>query len=396
MRSVEGFLREFGLAPGTTFSGFAVKSGTLRQGRLELELADPNGGVISAQISQRDPNAEAFLRTASFDLAHGAVPDQRMPAVLAMLAELGRVLGEHDRGDAALPREWSGEPTARDVRDFVFVDVDASDLEAYSDAMHAMFERRLDVMIIRNVFSPEQMARVTASLEASSGRFAFRDNTQTDTRDHAQPYNLGMVLIPTREHPNGAPLDEYFATARSFRETSRELFASAGDRDFETRVSEVLRGVAGGRPVGVPAGPAGESYTPATIRAIPPGAELAVHVGNYFKDCDAYRHLMTLVDTSDQLSYFIPLATPEAGGEIEVYSLEWFHRPLTKAGALDVELIAKQAPSVKYRPGAGDMFLFDGGYWYHRVCPVVGARNRWTIGGFVTIAKDHRQFYYWS
>ena len=173
------------------------------------------------------------------------------------------------------------------------------------------------------------------------------------------------------------------------------LFEQTHGADFEARVEEILRRVSGGRPVSIPRGPNGESYTSATIRAIPPRAELAVHVGNYFKDSDSYSHLRTFVELSDQLSYFVPLAAPDRGGELEVFSLEWHHRPRTERGDLDIDAIVR-SPSTSYRPGAGDMFLFDGGRYYHRVCRVLGDRTRWTIGGFVTISKDHSEYFYWS
>ncbi len=148
----------------------------------------------------------------------------------------------------------------------------------------------------------------------------------------------------------------------------------------------------------IPAGPAGEPYTPATIRAIPTGGELALHVGNYFKDHGAYRHLRSFVDLEDQLSYFVTLAAPDGGGEIEVYTLEWAdeERPLNPLGEIDAEAVARLWPSVKYKPGPGDMFLFDGGRYYHRVCPTEGPRTRWTIGGFVTISREHDRYFYWS
>lgn len=275
---------------------------------------------------------------------------------------------------------------------FAFVDVDASDLSGRPDAMHEMFERRLDVMIVRNVFSPAQAKAVVDRLERPDAGYPFLENRQSD--DQSSPYNLGQVLIPSRTYPHGTPHEVYFPAAAEFRRTCASLFQ--GGLDFETRLEEILRGISGGRRVGVAHGPDGQPYTPATIRAIPRGAGYALHAGNHFKDHDAYRHLRALVDLEDQLSYFVTLAVPEGGGEIEVFRAEWHVRPRTSRGDLDLEAIMRDAPSTKYKPGPGDMFVFDGGRWYHRVCEVVGAKTRWTIGGFVTISKDHRDYFYWS
>jgi len=388
MNELDAFLARLRIGVGATIGDHRIASAAIRRGRVEIDLEG-----FTVHISPHDPKAAAFARTASFDLSY--VPGKSDP-IPVMKALVDRIAA-NDPGGLELPPETRDAPKPEaplpnEPRDFIFVDVDAKDLGPYSDAMHAMFDRRLDVMIIRNVFAPEQMAAIAKELERKDNGLAWLDNTQSDERDHLQPYNFGQVLIPTRMHPKGAPLDEYFARAATFRKTCRELFAGA---DFETRVEEILRAVSGGRPVSIPRGPNGESYTPATIRAIPPRAELAVHVGNYFKDSDSYWHLRTFVELGDQLSYFVPLATPEDGGELEVYSLEWHHRPRTPKGDLDIDAIAR-SPSTKYRPGAGDMFLFDGGRYYHRVCRIGGSKTRWTIGGFVTISKEHSEYFYWS
>ncbi len=406
MSELDAWLGARGLALGTRIGAFVVQEAALRRSRLELSLSRA-GASVTVHLAARDPEARAFARTASFDLSYVPVPEEHSASTLELMHQLTARIAARDEGGLTLPPSPPGAPPEarpaferssipRDAHDFVFVDVDAADSSRHADAMHAMFERKLDAMIIRNVFGRAQMAAITSELERPGATFDWVDNTQSDERDHLQPYNLGQVLIPTRTHPAGVPLERYFRGAAAFRATCRGLFARSAGHDFEARVEEVLRSVAGGRSVSIPRGPEGEPYTPATIRAVPPRAELAVHVGNYFKDCDAYWHLRTFVELADQLSYFVPLSLPESGGEIEIFSLEWHHRPRTPKGDLDVDAIARESPSVKYHPGAGDMFLFDGGRFYHRVCRTGGERTRWTIGGFVTISKAHDQYFYWS
>ncbi|MCC5669184.1 2OG-Fe(II) oxygenase [Nostoc sp. CHAB 5784] len=206
-------------------------------------------------------------------------------------------------------------------------------------------------------------------------------------------------------------LKEYFAIAAVFRQACRTLFQE--NLDFEERVESIFRSLCGGLPVKLPIGPEGQTYTPATIRVLPEGYQIPVHVGNDFRDMPSSNHLRTLIDISDQLSYFIVLSAPEAGGELEVYNVEWTPKKASNSTTTSVSetdyaltqdnymLEVKswfQSPqeSVAFAPRPGDMVLFNGGTYYHRVTPVVGHRPRITIGGFLSFSKEHDGVYYWS
>jgi len=389
---LRAFLTRFGVVEGATLGPWTLARAALGGRVVELTFAQGEHVVVT-RIAERDASKPCFGTTESFNLSYGRVGSELEPLVKPLMFSLAEIVRAHDPGGLRVPL-----PAQRDAgtADFGFADVHVDDLARYPDAMYEMFGRRMDVMIVRGVFSAAQAAAIVARLEAPGGGYRWKPNVQTDSTDHEQPYNLGEVLIPTRRCPDGPELATYFDEAAEFRRVAADLFA--GGLPFEGRVEEVLARVAGGRRVSIPRGPAGEHYTPATVRAIPTGGELALHVGNYFKDHGAYRHLRTFVDLDDQLSYFVTLQPPDEGGEIEVYSLEWAStdRPLRGGGEIDAEAVARDWPSVKYRPGAGDMFLFDGGRYYHRVCPTRGPRTRWTIGGFVTISRDHDEYFYWS
>jgi len=64
------------------------------------------------------------------------------------------------------------------------------------------------------------------------------------------------------------------------------------------------------------------------------------------------------------------------------------------SGAL--QLIMDLGDKTSFRPGPGDLLVFDGGRYYHRVSPGAGAHPRRTIGGFLAFAKDGRSLRYWS
>jgi hypothetical protein len=388
--ALTAFLASVGIEPGAILGVFRLAQARFG-GRVIVLTFQYGEHSIAMHVSALDTSVPAFGRTASFNVAYAKVAPSLERVAGQVASSLARRIREHDRGGMRLP------PFAPLVRpaDFRFVEIDAEEVGRFPDAMHDMFTRKMDVMIVRNVFSPEQAARVVAQLERPGAPFRWKENVQSEG-DHEQPYTLGEVLIPSRRCPDGPELRVYFDEAAEFRRITARLFEAG--RPFEGRIEQVLSRVAGDRPVAIPRGPDGEPYTPATIRALPTGGELALHVGNYFKDHGAYRHLRSFVDLEDQLSYFVTLAAPDGGGEIEVYALEWAdeERPLNPVGEIDADAVARLWPSVKYKPGPGDMFLFDGGRYYHRVCPTEGPRTRWTIGGFVTISREHDKYFYWS
>ena len=48
------------------------------------------------------------------------------------------------------------------------------------------------------------------------------------------------------------------------------------------------------------------------------------------------------------------------------------------------------------RAEVGDLLVFDAGRHFHRVTPVMGARPRWTLGGFVALSRDGSCFFVWN
>ena len=129
-----------------------------------------------------------------------------------------------------------------------------------------------------------------------------------------------------------------------------------------------------------------------------PGAEMNLHVGNYFLSTPAYTHLASLLAPLDQLSFFLPISPPDSGGAIEVFDLKFgdADTPFLPNGELDAKKVERERPFEPFAPGKGDMFLFNGGRFYHRVDFVVGSRPRFTIGGFLSFARDPAITYHWG
>ena len=281
---------------------------------------------------------------------------------------------------------------------FEFVDVAADDVRRYSGILQNIRNGRRPGLIVRNVFTLEAMEVVVGRLPGEAprlGRFYF---------PHAErpprPYTLGSVLIA---NPPGSR--DYFARASRFRSACRRLFE--GFPDFESRLEAILGELAGGARVRVPPGPEPDStYTSATIRVLPPSHGIPLHVGNDFLNMPHSAHLSTILDTHTQLSYFVTLSAADSGGELIVYSLQVGDPAAVAANqrtggsryfaSRDLTAIVDTFASVAVKPRAGDLLVFDGGRYYHRVAPVSGVATRRTIGGFAGFSKDLRGLFYWS
>jgi hypothetical protein len=267
----------------------------------------------------------------------------------------------------------------------------------HADLLFDIHQRRFDLVIVDGVLRPETCSRVTAALERNLATWPW--TLQETLNAKASQFRLiGESLTPYAGNPEGPTLEHYYAQSASFRTICRDLFA--GDPDFESTIERAFSLLGGGRGVELPTGvDPGTRYTPATIRNLPPGCEIPVHVGDYFYSTPGYRHLATLVELHDQLSYFVPLQNAESGGDLVVYHAEWGK---DEAPAMTRELRAnwddghEPWPCEVFAPRPGQLLVFNGGRFYHRVNRVRGERARWTIGGFLGFSPDGRTIRYWS
>jgi hypothetical protein len=271
------------------------------------------------------------------------------------------------------------------------LDIHASEVEKYPNTLKdIMFNRSFEGMIIRGVLSPETVEQVVSRLENGAMKSLYLARpTQGVDRKYKPIEVYGQTLIGT----SPSDLNKYFDCATAFRQECSILFQ--GHPGLEERIEAVLHGLSG-LPVRVPKGPEeGQTYTPATIRALFEGDEMPIHAGNQLIRLPQSAHLNTLIDITDQFSYFIPITVPEVGGELIIYTLEWNPEEKSEEKAVD-PMLEQKYESVAVAPNPGDMLVFDGGRYYHRVTPVSGSRPRRTIGGFMAFSKQHDAFYYWS
>ncbi len=269
------------------------------------------------------------------------------------------------------------------------LEIDSTDLKGHSDVLSDIFAARLTGAVIRGAFPGAALASVVARLEA--GDFGLQ--SQPSPAFAGETY--GRVLIV-----GDRDLAEYFREAARFRAACVELFA--GTLDFQTRIEELLSAVAGGRRVTVPAGPDGTTYAPATIRGLHEGGEIDLHCENETVEFPAMWHLARALKARNQLSYYVVLALPAAGGELVIHNARYAEEPagarlasMERNEQATLDMLAPYGHVVP-RTAVGDLLVFDSGRHFHRVTPVVGPRFRWTMGGFLAPSLDESAVHYWS
>src|SRR5262249_17765525 len=157
------------------------------------------------------------------------------------------------------------------------------------DALRQIYNGTRGGIVVRGVYTKEEMARVVARLENSQEKFP-----QMQLPASQKSYFLGLCL------EGGSPaLEEYLNAAARLREEMVPIFD--GMEPFEARVEKLFRSFAGGRRVQLARFSDGRSYTPATIRILPVGGQLAPHCGNEMFNRPSYTHLHSVVDDYDQI-----------------------------------------------------------------------------------------------
>jgi hypothetical protein len=409
--SVAALLARWGLRPGHVVQGWTalqIERTPARDAALLVFTRD--GSRLNVRIT-RAAGGPCFARVGALELVHGPAEARVARAVEGLLRALVAWLAAHDSGADLVPlldhastrpsapadsghAYDAGEapeldPARRTPADRPFIKfetIDVSELGRHSDALRQMYAGTLGGLVIKNVYSPERMARVVQQLAAETTNYP---RTSFPARFKAHFY--GRCL-----DGSDPALDEYLRDAERFRAETLAVFGDG--TPFEARIEEMLRALAGGRDVRLPRYTDGRAYTPATIRILLEGGQIGTHCGNEAATRPAYSHLNTLIDPADQISYFLTLQAPVQGGELIVYSLKWSDIDESRivGGRSRVEDLLRDAEWMAVAPGAGDLLLFDGGRYFHRVAMVVGERIRWTIGGFLMFARAGDVIHYWS
>lgn len=181
-----------------------------------------------------------------------------------------------------------------------------------------------------------------------------------------------LARLPAETHPDypSRTVGQVLLTSSDFAAyaASARRLEAAMPPGVLARLTAVLRSMAPGRRFRVPKR-SGQHYAGFTARVLPSGAGIERHAER--SDWPAMAELRQQLDLEVQLSVYLQLQRPTSGGRLR----------LLERG-VDVDL------------AEGDLVVFDGTRNNHEVTPVVGERERWTLGGFLVV--DAEQVVLWS
>ncbi|HVE86441.1 MAG TPA: hypothetical protein VND93_26475 [Myxococcales bacterium] len=280
-------------------------------------------------------------------------------------------------------------PAAAAAPPFRFAEIAREDVHRHPDAIQRLARGEIDGVVVKGVLPEATRSAVIDRLDRRTPPLRARIVEHVENGAEP-PYVLSGGLIASPPDLAG-----YFADAAHFRAGCRELFR--GHPDFEGLMAELIAAMGGGLPAEVPAGPEGQTYSPATVRVLPSTREIALHCGMDFLHRPECAHMRSVVDNAVQLSYFVPVLLPPSGGELELYDVTWGQTDGQRhVNGVPVAFMVALSRRMTAPVGRGDLILFDGGRIYHRVTPVCPGGRRVTIGGFVAYSTDRRRLYYWS
>jgi hypothetical protein len=261
-----------------------------------------------------------------------------------------------------------------------FHDAPAATLERHRDLVTQIYAGAQVGLVVRGVVRP---AHLSVALE----RLLARQHELPRHEVAPGVHTFGCMLAPTLAWPRGPSLEVYFRDAERF--SPFELFAP--DCDLEGCIAELLSRLSAERPASVPTLPGMGRYAGATVRVYPDGTEVPLHCDTY-PPLPCHAHKRELLDPTTQLSWYLPLSLPERGGEIRVYDARFGNLPQQ----LELDVLEREVAHVTIEVRPGDLLVFDGGRYVHRVLGSRGPTPRRTLGGFAGLSKDHARVHFWS
>lgn len=277
-----------------------------------------------------------------------------------------------------------------------FIDIHARELATVADTLDDMLDMRLTGLIIREAFPAAALAAAVHRLRATPPPVRPWDircfgDREPETQD---PRYAGFSF--------GMSLTNSFADLSLYLESSAQMLAAlpklfGAELDFLAELQRILSVVSGRAVEPMPA-PGGATYAPVSARRLLEGATLTIHRGNEFFDWPSNHDLVNRVDTRDQISFFTPLLPPPSGGALHVYPGYFSPQAREQLERCSEEAFARadrQMHVTVVQPAAGDLVVFDGGRYLHRVTAARGG-ERWTIGGFVCPTPSADRVLMWA
>lgn len=183
-------------------------------------------------------------------------------------------------------------------------------------------------------------------------------------------------------------------------------FGATFGLDLIQRLQRVFEDLSGEEQVEILSDGAGGYFLPATFRIIfPEKNHIHLHCGNQFFERfgSFYKEVASAVDVHDQMSFFLVLEKPQAGGALTIYDFTWEEarecdhqtNTLTRPDGSSIQLGPETVGLELMDMEAGSLLIFQGGSLWHRVEQVYGSK-RITFGGFLGFSYDRSKLFYWS
>jgi hypothetical protein len=265
---------------------------------------------------------------------------------------------------------------------------------AVSHAIEALYDDRLDVMLLRGALPVDTLTAAGALLDQADGKRTWsRPNAVAPPQD-IHILGTDAPATPTFSAPTGASLDAYLRGATRHGADTAGVFPPGFDARLA--IEHVLQGTSGGRAVELARAADGREFTPYTLRRLGEGKQIGLHHDYHYR-LAMYQELAPLLDTTTLVSWVFTLQPPGGGGELMVYGLvaDDPDVPKTPGGWPDVERADQLFEHTSIATQSGDLFLLASGRCYHRVTPIRGA-SRVTMGGFLAFDAARERVLYWS
>lgn len=256
--------------------------------------------------------------------------------------------------------------------------------------MPQLREGKLDAVSVAAVLSPQECVRIVEALETNAPEF---ETTQFPGPFKSFFYGRNLNL-------NEPDLTEYFRAASRFDAALGRLADIAGF-DPVARVSDCLSAMDDGRRYRPAPGPHGGAHFQTTFRGHRPGGYIPAHFDNEQNFRPSYRHVAACTQ-GNIFSVVLTLAAAESGGVLEMYDLlsdDLDRGPSSGLRNDDRHTEKPDLATLRCQPlpvSAGSMLVVRSGARLHRVSPVEGDRNRWTMCSFMASSRHDDSIYCWG
>jgi len=277
---------------------------------------------------------------------------------------------------------------------FNFIEVPFSEIEQRGDLVSEIKNRALDGFIMKDVYNLDEVSSIKTFL-------SNLDESEFMPTSSGKMFPAPFAIITNTEEK----LDAYYSKLASFDNCKTNHDAI---KKLMTKLDSFFKKVAKNYRVSIPYNKIKDKeVAPGTFRMFYPGmGGLHVHCGNLFQAQSMFYYSLIKndIDMNDQLSYFVVLQQPEAGGELTIYNMLWDkvkrkESPENNEFVIDDSdnyIYVKDVPSFAVKPKPGDVLVFSGGPIWHRVEDTKGTIPRITFGGFLNFSKDGSELFYWS